>query len=77
MVVYDPRGLDWDTYCAMMTELFASNQISTVPEDQWREWVDGLYGIGYFGSSGIPDSRLYDSWQAWAENMVGIMTLGA
>lgn len=77
MVVYDPRGLDWDTYCAMMVELFASNQLNVVPEEQWREWVDGVHGIGYFGSSGIPDHRLYDSWQAWAENMVGIMTVGA
>lgn len=77
MTVYDPRNLSWDLYCSLMSELFAPNSIGTVPEESWREWVDGLSGIGYFGESAVPDSRLYDSWQAWAQNMVGIMTLQA
>lgn len=77
MVVYDPRNLSWDIYCAMMAELFASNDLGTVPEENWREWVDGISGIGNFNNSGIPDARLYDSWQEWAENMVGIMSLGS
>jgi hypothetical protein len=75
MIVYDPRNLDWDLYCASMADLFASNDIGTVPEERWRDWVDGLSGIGYFGESAVPDHRLFDSWQAWAENMVGIMDL--
>jgi hypothetical protein len=75
MVVYDPRNLEWDLYCALMNELFAANQLSVVPEESWRNWVDGLSGIGYFGESSVPDSRLFDSWQAWAQNMVGIMSL--
>lgn len=75
MLAYDPRGLEWDLYCSLMAELFSSNDIGTVTEDRWREWVDGIAGIGYFGESDIPDHRLFDSWQAWAENMVGIMNL--
>lgn len=77
MVVYDPRNMTWDLYCSMMSELFASNQLGTVPEEDWRDWVAGLNGIGYFASFGVPDHRSYDSWQAWAENMVGIMAVGA
>jgi hypothetical protein len=77
MVTYDPRNMDWDFYCALMNELFASQQLGTVPEHEWREWVNGLSGIGYFGNSNIPDSRSYDSWQAWAQNMVGIMSIAA
>ena len=75
MTTYDPRNMEWDLYCALMNELFASNQLGTVPENEWKSWVDGLVGIGYFGNSNVPDSKSYDSWQAWAENMVGIMSL--
>jgi|TARA_R110000868_G_scaffold8513_1_gene44037 hypothetical protein len=75
MITYDPRNLEWDLYCSLMAELFSSNDIGSVPEERWREWVDGVSGIGYFGESGVPDHKLFDTWQAWAQNMVGIMTL--
>ena len=77
MTVYDPRGLEWSIYCPLMAELFASNQIGTVPEERWRDWVDGLNGIGLFGQSAIPDQRMFSTWQEWAEQMVGIMDIGA
>ena len=67
--------MDWDQYCSLMAELFAGNQIGTVTEDKWRDWVDGLNGIGYFGESNIPDQRMCITWQEWAEQMVGIMQL--
>ena len=75
MVVYDPRTMEWDYYCSLMAELFAGNQIGTVPEENWRDWVDGINGIGYFGQSAIPDQRMCATWQDWAEQMVGIMNL--
>jgi hypothetical protein len=77
MVTYDPRNMTWDFYCSLMAELFAGNQIGTVPEENWRDWVDGINGIGYFGQSATPDQRMFDTWQEWAENMVGIMSLQA
>lgn len=58
-----------------MAELFSANDIGTVEEDRWRDWVDGINGIGYFGQSAVPDQRLYATWQEWAEQMVGIMNL--
>ena len=77
MVTYDPRGMDWDTYNRLMVELFAANELGTVPEDRWRDWVDGMNGIGYFGQSAVPDQRMFETWQDWAEQLVGIMSIGS
>jgi hypothetical protein len=62
--VYDPRNMEWDAWCALMAELFAANQLGTVPEDKWRDWADALSGIGRF--PGVPDSRGFATWQDWA-----------
>ena len=62
--VYDPRGMEWGYGCALMSGLFAANQLGTVEEPQWRDWADGLAGIGRF--TGAPDSRSFDTWQDWA-----------
>jgi len=75
MVTYDPRGMTWDKWCALMAEQFAGNQLGTVPEERWKEWVSGMQGIGYFVQSGVPDARLFNDWQAWAQQMVGIMSI--
>jgi len=75
MVTYDPRGMNWDQYCKLMEELFAPNQLGHVPEEKWKEWANGLNGIGYFVESGIPDPRNYSDWRDWAMNMVGIMSV--
>jgi len=75
MIAYDPRGMDWSEYCKLMEELFASNQLGHVPEERWRDWVDGMNGIGYFVQSGVPDHRLFDNWQDWAKNLMGIMSI--
>ena len=75
MIVYDPRGMTWDQYCKLMSELFAGNQLGYVNEEHWRTWVDGLNGIGYFVQSGVPDHRGFDTWDQWAKAMVGIMQI--
>ena len=75
MVVYDPRGLTWDQWCARMAELFASNQLGTLPETHWRDWADGMQGIGYFVQSGVPDQRGFAHWYDWAETLCGIMSI--
>jgi hypothetical protein len=76
MICYDPRGMTWDQYCKLMEELFAPQQIGHVPEENWRQWVDGINGIGYFVQSGVPDHRGFADWRDWAKSMVGIMNLG-
>jgi hypothetical protein len=75
MIAYDNRGMTWDTYCKLMAELFAGNQIGYVAEENWRDWVDGLNGIGYFVQSGVPDHRGFENWRDWANQMTGIMSI--
>jgi hypothetical protein len=75
MISYDPRGMTWPQYCKLMAELFAGNQLGYVEEENWRQWVDGLNGIGYFVQSGVPDHRNFGTWQQWAQAMTGIMSL--
>jgi hypothetical protein len=58
-----------------MAELFATQQLGTVPEDNWRDWADGMQGIGYFVQNGVPDHRSFEVWQDWAERVVGIMNI--
>ena len=75
MITYDPRGMSWPQYNKLMAELFAPNDLGYVPEERWREWVDGMNGIGYFVQSNIPDHRMFANWYEWAEQLVGIMSL--
>ena len=75
MIAYDPRDMVWDQYCKLMEELFASNQLGHVPEERWRDWVDGMNGIGYFVQSGMPDHRPFHHWQEWAKAASGIMNI--
>jgi len=75
MTPYDPRNMEWDYWCALTNELFAANQLGTVDELNWKEWVNGLSGIGYFNNSGIPDARVFDQWQDWALAFNNAMTL--
>ena len=75
MISYDPRGMTWDQYCKLMAELFAPNQLGYVEEENWRQWVDALSGIGYFSESGVPDSRGFEHWYVWAEQVAGILSV--
>ena len=71
-MIYDPRGMTWDKWCALTAEQFAAQQLGTVPEDQWRTWVDALAGNDIFMASGVPDSRGFGTWQEWAQQYIGI-----
>ena len=75
MIAYDPRGMTWDQYCKLMAELFAPNQLGYVEEENWRNWVDGLSGIGYFSESGIPNHHGFEHWYQWAEQVCGILSV--
>ena len=75
MTMYAPRGHTWDSWCALTAELFAPQQLGTMPEDRWREWADGMAGIGYFMNSNVPDSRSFADWSDWAASLVGIMSI--
>jgi len=75
MVTYDPRGMTWDQWNALTAELFAQQELGVVSEDRWKEWVDALVGVGLFQNSGVADSRGFDTWQDWANHLLGTMSL--
>lgn len=75
MITYDPRGHTWDSWCSVMAELFAPQQLGTTTEERWREYATGMQGIGYFVQSGIPDDRGFETWQDWAKSLCGIMSI--
>jgi hypothetical protein len=58
-----------------MAELFAGQQLGTVPEERWKDWANGMQGIGYFVQSGVPDARGFDDWRDWAQSLTGIMSI--
>jgi len=76
MVTYDPRYMEWDEWCPLMSELFASQQLGIAPEEDWQQWADGMAGISNFMADGIPDSRGFDDWRDWASALVGIVNVG-
>jgi hypothetical protein len=67
--------MKWDQWCALMAELFAPNQLGTLPEDKWVDWAAGMNGIGYFMESGVPDPRGFKNWQDWAAALCGIISI--
>jgi hypothetical protein len=75
MITYDPRYMKWDQWCALMAELFAPQQLGTLPEDKWVDWAAGMNGIGYFMESGVPDPRAFKTWQDWAAALCGILSI--
>jgi len=75
MVTYDPRGMTWDQWNALTSELFAQQELGIVPEDRWREFADGIIGVGFFQNSGVADSRGFENWQDWAYHLLGTMSV--
>ena len=76
MTTYDPRGMSWDLWCSLMAEQFAAQQLGVVPEEMWKQWGNGLAGNGFFERNGVPSTQNFDSWQDWAEALVGIVNVG-
>ena len=75
MVSYDPRGMTWNQYCKLMNELYASQPLSVVQEDKWREWATKFTGITPVIASGVPDHQGFKDWQDWAKSVVGILSI--
>ena len=71
-VVYDPRYLSWDQWASLMVEAYAGQQLE-IPHDEtkWREWANGLHGIGLFSSDAVPSASSFQNWQDWAQAVVG------
>lgn len=70
-LVYDPRGHTFESWAALMCELYAAQQLE-IPTalTNWRLWGDGIRAIDVFANEAIPMTDNFDDWQKWAEELV-------
>ena len=65
--IYDPRYHTWESWCALMGEAFAAQQLGIgASEENWKSWATGLKGIDIFSNESIPLPDTFDDWQDWA-----------
>lgn len=70
-LVYDPRFHTWDSWASLMCEAFAAQQLAIPgPEENWRNWAEGLKAIDVFTNEAIPGPAPYLKWQDWAAALV-------
>lgn len=69
--VYDPRYHSFESWAALMCELYATQQLA-IPDanTDWKEWASCLKAIDVFTNEGIPGPFIYQDWQEWAEALV-------
>jgi hypothetical protein len=71
-LVYDPRGHTFDSWAALMCELYASQQLEIPsPQTDWRTWGEGLKAIDVFTNENVPGTIPFDDWMEWAQAVVG------
>lgn len=70
-LVYDPRGHTFDSWAALMCELYATQQLEIPsPYTDWKLWGNGIRAIDVFANEAIPMTDNFDDWQKWAEELV-------
>lgn len=70
-LVYDPRYHTFDSWAALMCELYAAQQLQIPGSDvDWKSWGAGLKTIDVFANEAIPEPYNFDDWQEWAEAVV-------
>jgi hypothetical protein len=70
-LVYDPRGHTFESWAALMCELYAAQQLE-IPTSltNWRTWGDGIRAIDVFANEAIPMTDNFGDWMQWAEELV-------
>ena len=71
-LVYDPRYHQFQSWAALMCELYAQQQLQ-IPdgETNWQDWGAGLIAIDVFVNEGMPSPYAFDNWREWAAAVVG------
>lgn len=70
-LVYDPRGHTFDSWAALMCELYATQQLEIpTPFTNWKLWGNGIRAIDVFANEAIPMTDNFDDWQKWVEELV-------
>lgn len=74
MMIYDPRYHTFESWAALMCELFAGQQLAIPGADtNWQLWGAGLKAIDVFANEAIPETAQFNDWQDWAQAVVGAM----
>jgi hypothetical protein len=69
--IYDPRFHTFDSWAALMCELYAPQQLETPhATTDWRKWGNGIRAIDVFANEAIPMTENFDNWFDWAEALV-------
>ena len=72
VIVYDPRFHTFESWAALMVELYAAQQLEIpTPQTDWKKWGEGLKAIDVFTNEAIPATDNYDDWQDWAQALLG------
>lgn len=70
-LIYDPRGHTFESWAALMCELYAAQQLEMPSQwTDWQLWGEGLKAIDVFTNEGIPGTRNFANWSDWAEALV-------
>lgn len=71
-LVYDPRFHTFDSWAALMCELYGTQQLQIPsPSVDWKSWGVGLLAIDVFTNEAVPNPYNFDDWQEWAQAVVG------
>jgi len=71
-LIYDPRFHSWESWSSLMCEAYSTQQLAiNTPEDQWREWAEGLSAIDVFMNEAIPSPHGFEKWHDWATALMG------
>lgn len=71
-LVYDPRFHTFESWAALMVELYAAQQLE-IPTSQtdWKLWGNGIKAIDVFTNEAIPSTDNYENWFDWAAALMG------
>ena len=71
-LIYDPRGHTFESWAALMCELYAAQQLE-IPnaKTDWRTWGEGLKAIDVFTNEAVPGTIPFNDWMEWAQAVVG------
>ena len=70
-LIYDPRGHTFESWAALMCELYAAQQLEVPTQfTEWQNWGEGLKAIDVFTNEAIPGTAVFNNWYDWAEALV-------
>ena len=70
-LIYDPRGHTFDSWAALMCELYAPQQLE-IPHAgmDWKAWGNGIKAIDVFTNEAVPNTDAFNNWDEWVMAVV-------